>query len=110
MIGLFVLNDAATTEIYPLTLHDALPISRRALQSYHQPVQRIIRLFPLLSLPRLHDRRGTGCPPVVEYFLDRKSTRLNFSHANISYAVFCLKKNTHQRSRITPPPCPHAHL
>src|SRR3712207_9485389 len=91
----FFFNDTATTEIYTLSLHDALPISKALL-----------------------DRNGLGCacslglprelhlpfdPAGAERFLneavelaaalqDRKSTRLNSSHANISYAVFCLKK------------------
>src|SRR5215217_8398048 len=65
----FFFNDTATTEIYTLSLHDALPISPRA---------------PSPCSPT--DPGGeTGRR-------DRKSTRLNSSHANISYAVFCLKK------------------
>src|SRR6202453_2322650 len=68
----FFFNDTATTEIYTLSLHDALPI-----------------LFPPLS-ERFHPlfrRRLSG-----DHLLDRKSTRLNSSHLRISYAVFCLKK------------------
>src|SRR5688500_20049056 len=67
-------NVTATTEIYTLSLHDALPISRR-----RAPARR-----PSRGLPA---RRGQ--PPPSE---DRKSTRLNSSHLVISYAVFCLKK------------------
>src|SRR6476620_10918509 len=67
----FFFNDTATTEIYTLSLHDALPI-------YHDD--------PLGTLD--HERVDARLPLVV----DRKSTRLNSSHANISYAVFCLKK------------------
>src|SRR6266480_6991164 len=68
----FFFNDPATTEIYTLSLHDALPI---------------------FVLRRTDDRRH----PRVEVRLvhehgDRKSTRLNSSHMSISYAVFCLKK------------------
>src|SRR5574341_2336008 len=66
----FFFNDTATTEIYTLSLHDALPIFRR----------RWIR--------RVDEHRNfLGSRP-----LDRKSTRLNSSHQLISYAVFCLKK------------------
>src|SRR5258708_11845210 len=69
----FFFNDTATTEIYTLSLHDALPISRS------------IRLGPLgAEAPDQPGRRGTDG--------DRKSTRLNSSHQIISYAVFCLKK------------------
>src|SRR6266576_5879621 len=65
----FFFNDTATTEIYTLSLHDALPIS------LHKATE-------LLDLGDLHW-------PSVEG--DRKSTRLNSSHVEISYAVFCLK-------------------
>src|SRR5260221_10581827 len=69
---LFFFNDTATTEIYTLSLHDALPISR-------------------CSGVRL---RRPSCPVVRRPWPDRKSTRLNSSHTVISYAVFCLKKKT----------------
>src|SRR5215217_8823428 len=74
----FFFNDTATTEIYTLSLHDALPIS--------QPARRC----------ECRGRRGergarTG-QRLAGGLRDRKSTRLNSSHANISYAVFCLKK------------------
>src|SRR6266852_8796233 len=70
----FFFNDTATTEIYTLSLHDALPISHRqrgaARGKYH-------------SL--LHRLASVG---------DRKSTRLNSSHGSMSYAVFCWNKET----------------
>src|SRR5258708_16865632 len=74
----FFFNDTATTEIYTLSLHDALPIWIRALRR------------PCRSgrLPRR--ARGPGLP--AQRGRDRKSTRLNSSHQIISYAVFCLKK------------------
>src|SRR3712207_9398305 len=79
----FFFNDTATTEIYTLSLHDALPISRHVLYG--------AIAFGLVAPAVVGDpRRG-----VVRRILgarDRKSTRLNSSHANISYAVFCLKK------------------
>src|SRR5438034_9857541 len=71
---LFFFNDTATTEIYTLSLHDALPISRR-----DKPHMRY-RAGPF--------PRGWSAAPAP----DRKSTRLNSSHTVISYAVFCLKK------------------
>src|SRR3712207_7125107 len=103
MLYIFFFNDTATTEIYTLSLHDALPISsypgrdrrpRRAAEA-------VLRLNPRL-LPLKTHRRGAGivtfswpdAPSRIACaaFPDRKSTRLNSSHANISYAVFCLKK------------------
>src|SRR3712207_8691441 len=94
-MSIFFFNDTATTEIYTLSLHDALPISEPLLRgrpgSHRQRRRgggRRGRARVGLGggagdeLPRA--RRGPGP--------DRKSTRLNSSHANISYAVFCLKK------------------
>src|SRR5215475_15491511 len=79
----FFFNDTATTEIYTLSLHDALPISldtraasrgRRSLRAVARGAQHIQR--------------------------DRKSTRLNSSHVKISYAVFCLKKKKKTNTTI----------
>src|SRR3712207_8111564 len=95
----FFFNDTATTEIYTLSLHDALPIflpggrerslrgrrgraRPRKLQRRHRPPTARLRWFRPSSLTPAWRR-------------DRKSTRLNSSHANISYAVFCLKKKIH---------------
>src|SRR5258707_13097630 len=72
---LFFFNDTATTEIYTLSLHDALPIWRVAAQGPASPAAG-------RAAHQSHFSQGG----------DRKSTRLNSSHANISYAVFCLKK------------------
>src|SRR3712207_8419914 len=74
----FFFNDTATTEIYTLSLHDALPIFS---QLSHAP--------PLITFERGQQTTRQLSIPVKK---DRKSTRLNSSHANISYAVFCLKK------------------
>src|SRR2546426_3686349 len=74
----FFFNDTATTEIYTLSLHDALPISCRC---------RARRRWRLRRSPPASSCR-TACRPRG----DRKSTRLNSSHLVISYAVFCLKK------------------
>src|SRR2546429_1225435 len=91
----FFFNDTATTEIYTLSLHDALPIF--ALQ------------FVALGLQAEHDaeeeQRRAGCPRLRARRGDRKSTRLNSSHGYISYAVFCLKKKQHNTPwRLLPKP------
>src|SRR5437867_6246291 len=75
---MFFFNDTATTEIYTLSLHDALPISQPGMDF-------LVQLPPQLALLD------------VDLLQDRKSTRLNSSHRTISYAVFCLKK------KILPP-------
>src|SRR4051794_41507617 len=78
---LFFFNDAATTDIYTLSLHDALPIYRhRRGNARGRPRARSA------VVPDLHRDPGSRCRQ------DRKSTRLNSSHPSISYAVFCLKK------------------
>src|SRR3712207_8104477 len=88
---LFFFNDTATTEIYTLSLHDALPIS---LTNSGRPRERGTGDVD----PAIRRRFRTGRTPAIASFAnhpaptDRKSTRLNSSHANISYAVFCLKK------------------
>src|SRR3989442_3841628 len=103
----FFFNDTATTEIYPLSLHDALPICPRRPHGRDQPAARRDRVRPLT----LGGRRPA---PARAALLrepeqgDRKSTRLNSSHVRISYAVFCLKKKKKKKecywfagSRIT---------
>src|SRR3989442_4205790 len=90
----FFFNDTATTEIYTLSLHDALPISdgrghrlRIAQGVLTRPGgARRARRAPGLAADRRGRRAARG---------DRKSTRLNSSHVRISYAVFCLKKKKH---------------
>src|SRR3712207_9437364 len=92
----FFFNDTAPTEIYTLPLHDALPISELRHEALNRredcvvaaagaPAHLLVRLEVLRG--QLHERRRWRRPCA-----DRKSTRLNSSHANISYAVFCLKK------------------
>src|SRR2546427_8029110 len=86
MLFFFFFNDTATTEIYTLSLHDALPIYGTAKRVRER----------LTS--RLTTSRSDGTywilpnPNRSSPWLDRKSTRLNSSHSQISYAVFCLKK------------------
>src|SRR3712207_8549369 len=79
----FFFNDTATTEIYTLSLHDALPIYAGRRPPPHRCRRDLARRVAARG-PRVGVGRGGG--------RDRKSTRLNSSHANISYAVFCLKK------------------
>src|SRR2546430_16159826 len=104
----FFFNDPATPEIYPLPLHDALPIcgaagADRAASTTHilddvllaqilgellrdQPADGVVLAAGCERNDHAHRPRRVG--------LDRKSTRLNSSHSQISYAVFCLKKKT----------------
>src|SRR3712207_9537453 len=87
-------NDTATTEIYTLSLHDALPIWRRvpglqAPAGAHGVRERGLRALGHGRLAQGDPGQGARHPAPDR---DRKSTRLNSSHANISYAVFCLKK------------------
>src|SRR3712207_9158884 len=89
----FFFNDTATTEIYTLSLHDALPIYPDPLcQLATSVLSRSPGCCPAIYPPTY----GDGGPKVFHGLgpdrRDRKSTRLNSSHANISYAVFCLKK------------------
>src|SRR3712207_9490462 len=90
----FFFNDTATTEIYTLSLHDALPISRppghgRAAAGARR--RRGVRGTGAAA-GRALGAGASGGRGLVDHGADRKSTRLNSSHANISYAVFCLKK------------------
>src|SRR5258708_10634247 len=92
----FFFNDTATTEIYTLSLHDALPISSRGLTL--NPVRRVRRTALRLarSLPKRLSRDDSDSSSSSK---DRKSTRLNSSHQIISYAVFCLKKKKKNKRR-----------
>src|SRR2546429_6053586 len=92
----FFFNDTATTEIYTLSLHDALPIS------LPKGVARVGCTAEILDVvKRYEDGRMDILTAGRAPFRDRKSTRLNSSHGYISYAVFCLKKKTKQRKRTT---------
>src|SRR3712207_8072824 len=103
--SLLFFKDTATTEIYTLSLHDALPISASAAPWLSAIARNVCLRW---ARGRARDAaRSAGPPddigataPLADLDLDRKSTRLNSSHANISYAVFCLKKkdiNVHDR-------------
>src|SRR2546422_8188773 len=94
MLFFFFFNDTATTEIYTLSLHDALPIC-------HRPGA-VTAIEPGLAYLTARERIGVAVvelpdalpveTPLLNLKIDRKSTRLNSSHGYISYAVFCLKK------------------
>src|SRR2546429_6851437 len=94
----FFFNDTATTEIYTLSLHDALPIYIELVEGHgvHRPGG---QLRDQRRQAAQRHRLGMRLPG------DRKSTRLNSSHGYISYAVFCLKKkkqiNRVRERRIT---------
>src|SRR5437868_7431906 len=90
---LFLFDSTSSPEIYPLSLHDALPILH-GFEQYHRR-----------ALGARADHQRVELPPPWAHvgliarqrdaLLDRKSTRLNSSHVSISYAVFCLKKKKH---------------
>src|SRR5690349_23004134 len=84
----FFFNDTATTEIYTLSLHDALPISGRDNHTRYGP-KRSAKETDRRAEQRSQDQ-------------DRKSTRLNSSHVEISYAVFCLKKKKKKEEHLHP--------
>src|SRR3712207_9480865 len=91
VLFVFFFNDTATTEIYTLSLHDALPILRNRNSSNHGGGENA----DVHERPRSHRQAHAGAVSshaTRRHRADRKSTRLNSSHANISYAVFCLKK------------------
>src|SRR5688572_32191542 len=95
---LFFFNDPATTEIYTLSLHDALPISREGYSSRHNALYWTGGEYLALGVG------ATGMlhtPSPHRYSADRKSTRLNSSHSQISYAVFCLKKKINKFRQTT---------
>src|SRR5256885_11525837 len=84
LLSFFFFNDTATTEIYTLSLHDALPISHGRARAGPG------RARVLAAHPQAQALQGARLSRAL--LPDRKSTRLNSSHLVISYAVFCLKK------------------
>src|SRR2546422_11029001 len=89
----FFFNDPATTDIYPLPQHDALPISATCRPFWSSCTA--TKVSPASGTPP-RPRISTGVDG------DRKSTRLNSSHGYISYAVFCLKKKKIEKNSIQP--------
>src|SRR3712207_8724122 len=95
----FFFNDTATTEIYTLSLHDALPICQKSalivivLMVTVSTGLNVLGPYLLgLAIDRYILPGDLPGLARISLLIDRKSTRLNSSHANISYAVFCLKK------------------
>src|SRR5436309_15259078 len=89
---LFFFNDPPTTEIYTLSLHDALPIFGGGLDT-----------VPFTGQPTIANGEyivQIGTPQWKHFSGDRKSTRLNSSHVKISYAVFCLKKKKKYKKEL----------
>src|SRR5690349_22418373 len=92
----FFFNDTATTDIYTLSLHDALPIFPTCTGGRARIHRSVAR----------HRRGWAVCVSIRTQAQseDRKSTRLNSSHVEISYAVFCLKKKKHTNNATTSRP------
>src|SRR2546430_6215889 len=109
MFFFFFFNDTATTEIYTLSLHDALPICDRQMRAD----DRVRAHHAVFGGGKMHGAALAAHQAVValhqfaQHLLhryaarerDRKSTRLNSSHSQISYAVFCLKKKKQHEER-----------
>src|SRR3712207_7518192 len=106
---MFFFNDTATTEIYTLSLHDALPIWGTPTAVLFRGLvfglinaltaAGIILVYRTLRVINFAQTAIGAAGAILTFnfvqYTDRKSTRLNSSHANISYAVFCLKKKTY---------------
>src|SRR5688572_31202449 len=105
----FFFNAPATPEIYTLSLHDALPICEPAIGLETEPIQvgqspsLHEEVYPSRVQEHRHCIRRCSVPvgQAVDRDGDRKSTRLNSSHSQISYAVFCLKKKKKKKNKIT---------
>src|SRR5688572_31118595 len=104
-MSFFFFNDPATTEIYTLSLHDALPIFARVIAEYRATLPKFFKRYQVQPVWRADrpqkgrfrefyqcDVDAIGSRSMIVEAEDRKSTRLNSSHSQISYAVFCLKK------------------
>src|SRR5947208_6497245 len=87
---LFFFNAPPTTEIYTLSLHDALPILKELAST---------EAHPLCPVCKMDVDKSTAPKSAYKGKIDRKSTRLNSSHQIISYAVFCLKKKKKKKKR-----------
>src|SRR5688572_5305078 len=101
-IFFFFFNDTATTEIYTLSLHDALPIFPIMIGRYVSLTERPLRTGRVIDvlLSFRHQPARQRRTAALDS-LDRKSTRLNSSHSQISYAVFCLKKKKKNKQHNT---------
>src|SRR2546430_4029141 len=99
---LFFFNETPSTEIYTLSLHDALPISM--IEGLLPAAARARQLTPRTLLTGMMLALADGRPAHLTrvHAADRKSTRLNSSHSQISYAVFCLKKKNTNNMHLLP--------
>src|SRR5260221_5798510 len=105
IFSFFFFNDTATTEIYTLSLHDALPISEAFMNKVIDALQDESKLRDMLRFYNISfhkDENDEYIDKEKDWALlrDRKSTRLNSSHTVISYAVFCLKKKKHRHCTL----------
>src|SRR2546430_17429445 len=89
---IFFFNDTATTEIYTLSLHDALPILCHDHTSNDSTLANKAQTQSTFIRAHNYETNAADFNELSEAEKDRKSTRLNSSHSQISYAVFCLKK------------------
>src|SRR2546422_7065642 len=98
-VSFFFFNDTATTEIYTLSLHDALPISGIEIVLVVTIVNNVNndQVGAIVKFAMENPKK------IANFTIDRKSTRLNSSHGYISYAVFCLKKKTKTNLRRSTP-------
>src|SRR2546430_13347740 len=96
----FFFNDTATTEIYTLSLHDALPICERGR---YMSYMMVVMMLATIGGPLLGGFITTSFSWRWIFYIDRKSTRLNSSHSQISYAVFCLKKKKKKKVKNPEP-------
>src|SRR2546430_7985710 len=98
MFPFFFFNDTATTEIYTLSLHDALPILVLHVSQLNRAPDATPQMHTLSQeiVVAINNAKGWLQQVHIDaknlFYIDRKSTRLNSSHSQISYAVFCLKK------------------
>src|SRR5260221_12945273 len=92
----FFFNDTATTEIYTLSLHDALPICEARFEREPDEIDPPEDRLAVAALPGSAGGRRQQARLFIVPQRDRKSTRLNSSHTVISYAVFCLKEKRRQ--------------
>src|SRR5437667_5384327 len=102
LLSRFFFNDTATTELYTLSLHDALPISTTTSLVFTSRTPSSPHSFSRCSATS----RSIGFMASTTAKRDRKSTRLNSSHITISYAVFCLKKKNQRKKPDASPMLP----
>src|SRR2546430_9821511 len=98
----FFFNDTAPTEIYPLSLHDALPISKKPLPVIARELNADAVVEGSVQRSGNRVRVTAQLVRAADDRQDRKSTRLNSSHSQISYAVFCLKKKKSRWHHVVP--------